>query len=376
MHYATRCPNCRTAFRVKADQLAAMSGRVRCGRCAYVFNALEHLLPPADGPRTELPAEIAPETAYGEARTIIASENKLEIKPKEAPEKIISSGGADTHAAYSELSKKILSIEEEALKDIDLASAALGAADNASTPSESNPQTAEVHNEDVLVEEAPPVVTPPPNVPQRPAINTPTGPIAVIVDTQSAPPLASPTSVVGVVDESPNPDLDLSALLEYGQRKRFSWTWFLLALITCFVLIAQCVWIWREPLLKSWPASKQIWTTLCPKLTCEVPLVKDATALAVDNVTLEEKSRQPKTVILSLELRNGADYAVAYPMLALTLTDTNNQPVAKKVLSPTDYLNPKDKKQTTLPGGSGLTLKVPLALDEINPAGYAVEAYY
>jgi len=39
MRMITRCPTCGTGFRVQADQLAARDGRVRCGRCATIFDA-------------------------------------------------------------------------------------------------------------------------------------------------------------------------------------------------------------------------------------------------------------------------------------------------------------------------------------------------
>ena len=39
----TRCPHCQTAFRVTPDQLKARQGRVRCGRCQTVFDAIEAL---------------------------------------------------------------------------------------------------------------------------------------------------------------------------------------------------------------------------------------------------------------------------------------------------------------------------------------------
>lgn len=40
----TRCPTCQTTFRVTAEQLKARQGRVRCGHCQGVFNALETLV--------------------------------------------------------------------------------------------------------------------------------------------------------------------------------------------------------------------------------------------------------------------------------------------------------------------------------------------
>ncbi len=41
---ATRCPACKTVFRVVADQLRVSEGWVRCGRCSNVFNAAENIM--------------------------------------------------------------------------------------------------------------------------------------------------------------------------------------------------------------------------------------------------------------------------------------------------------------------------------------------
>ena len=35
----TRCPECRTGFRITAEQLQQRDGRVRCGRCNGIFDA-------------------------------------------------------------------------------------------------------------------------------------------------------------------------------------------------------------------------------------------------------------------------------------------------------------------------------------------------
>lgn len=43
MSLITRCPSCGTAFRVQPAQLAARGGRVRCGKCAGVFDAVASL---------------------------------------------------------------------------------------------------------------------------------------------------------------------------------------------------------------------------------------------------------------------------------------------------------------------------------------------
>ena len=51
MSLVTRCPECSSAFRVLPAQLAARGGRVRCGKCAGIFNGVAHLV--QDPPRPE-----------------------------------------------------------------------------------------------------------------------------------------------------------------------------------------------------------------------------------------------------------------------------------------------------------------------------------
>ena len=44
----TTCPSCHAVFRIKPEQLDAHAGKVRCGKCAYVFNGFETLITPIE----------------------------------------------------------------------------------------------------------------------------------------------------------------------------------------------------------------------------------------------------------------------------------------------------------------------------------------
>ncbi|SOY49747.1 DUF3426 domain-containing protein [Cupriavidus taiwanensis] len=71
----TRCPACRTAFRLVADQLRLRQGLVRCGQCETVFDAREHLIEiplpagntagsaPASAPKPAAPASATADTS-------------------------------------------------------------------------------------------------------------------------------------------------------------------------------------------------------------------------------------------------------------------------------------------------------------------------
>lgn len=51
----TRCPSCKTVFRVTPAQLAMRAGQVRCGQCQTVFDGNAHLVPvvPSNRPAAE-----------------------------------------------------------------------------------------------------------------------------------------------------------------------------------------------------------------------------------------------------------------------------------------------------------------------------------
>ncbi len=104
MVLATRCPHCETVFRVQDAQLARTRGRVRCGQCNEVFDALQNLLDPSaastidfgasdhgrkqDGPIAASAAERAPlDRVNGEPRAFMAPAAQRAASEKASPEK-------------------------------------------------------------------------------------------------------------------------------------------------------------------------------------------------------------------------------------------------------------------------------------------------
>jgi predicted Zn finger-like uncharacterized protein len=64
----TRCPNCGTAFRVQPAQLSARGGKVRCGKCANVFDGVAALVAEGAVPlNAAAEAEPSPQLALFEA---------------------------------------------------------------------------------------------------------------------------------------------------------------------------------------------------------------------------------------------------------------------------------------------------------------------
>jgi predicted Zn finger-like uncharacterized protein len=79
----TRCPGCRTVFRVTPQQLALRGGQVRCGHCRTVFDGNAQLISLAPLPRTEDDAH-ADELAAGPPTVTLRSARALEPAISEA----------------------------------------------------------------------------------------------------------------------------------------------------------------------------------------------------------------------------------------------------------------------------------------------------
>ena len=82
MTLSTRCPTCATAFRVQPGQLSARGGKVRCGKCAAVFDGVANLVEEKPAVEAQAEAEPSPQLVLFEAR-------KAPVAPPAANEEVV-----------------------------------------------------------------------------------------------------------------------------------------------------------------------------------------------------------------------------------------------------------------------------------------------
>jgi predicted Zn finger-like uncharacterized protein len=249
----THCPTCSTAFRVTPDQLKARAGKVRCGHCDSVFNALESL---EDLSRAQMEAESA------------------------APE------------------------------------------------------------------------PPPAEPPQTP------------IEAETEPPAVS------------EPEIQMEAVPEAAAVRRgpkLAWS--------CRPCRRSPCWFCRLPIYfaPNWRS---------PSPTC-VPLLEEMCACS--NATSRCRARpiwsasrlrtciptrNRKLLVLAATLKNRAPFAQAYPHLELTLTDTRDQPVLRKVLAPEDYLAQGVDVRAGFAANGDLAVNLWLDAGETGASGYRLYLFY
>ncbi len=74
----TCCPNCSSHFRISDNQLQAALGRVKCGQCAMVFNALQSL----KSYEGDLPESYSPSPSAAQSRQNQSIDMDIRAEPK------------------------------------------------------------------------------------------------------------------------------------------------------------------------------------------------------------------------------------------------------------------------------------------------------
>ena len=249
----TTCPQCRTAFRVTDEQLGARGGRVRCGRCATVFDARAVLLPDS----------------------------------------------------------------------------ALRSTEDSAAPAE---------------------------VPARPGSGAPGA-----LGTASRP---------GVAEEAettvPSPE----------PRPRWTVAWGLGSGLLTVILITQVGFHYRGELALIFPQARPALAEWCTTLGCKLPLPRRAELISIEASDLQADPANPSVMVLTATLRNRAAFPQAHPALELTLTDTQDQALARRVLGSQDYVARGASIEAGFPGNSELPVKVYMEASSLKATGYRLYLFY
>lgn len=262
----TNCPSCKTAFRVTPEQLKARAGKVRCGHCQAVFNALESL--------DDLPASLH----EGHETATEATAPEAEVPP----------------------------------------------------PAESSPALS----------------------PPAPEYGTPTEPAAA--------------------------DLLLEAPIMPAARtaRGALVAWSLAVVLALGLTTVHGAYLFRAELAASQPELRPVLEELCNLLDCDIPLPRKAELVSIETSDLHPDPQRKAILVLAASLKNRAPFVQAYPHLEITLTDTQDQPILRKVLAPTDYLPPGHDANTGFAGNGDLAVNLWIEPGLPGASGYRLYLFY
>jgi predicted Zn finger-like uncharacterized protein len=366
----TRCPECATVFRVTPDQLKARQGRVRCGRCHRVFNAIDALIENVPVPLLSALDAAPPSSAVATEQPTAQVQGP---NPEPTPEpiaNIVTAIGTPEHDAplitetiEAEHSAECFAEEpspQEQTGGEPLVATVVATTEAGAPAVEPIAIAAEPRRGDNDTFAAEPAFAPVVD------IAMPGQSQSIAEELPAAEPLAP--------DQVAPPLSAMEPLLHEPPHRRINWPWLVAAVAFSALLAGQAALFYRVELAIKYPQLHASFASICEQLNCDMPLPRHIDLIGIEASDLNPGSGKGR-LHFSTTLKNRADFAQEYPHLELTLTDTQDQPLVRRALSPADYL-------PTAPAPDGFAARaetaVALTIDasSIPASGYRLYVFY
>jgi predicted Zn finger-like uncharacterized protein len=310
----TRCPHCQTHFRVTAEQLKFRQGKVRCGACREVFDALDSL---SDEAPVLQAATVVPPAAESESRR--------------------SPDGTSGPLAAIVMVESIQAAANE----------------SSDSPAEAEPaQELEPEPESV------PEPTPEPEPEGEPKPETEPEP-------EPAPEPEKPAAVEPAVEEWP----PVPAVPAPARR----WPWVIGSVALLLVAAAQLAYIFRTELAVVAPELRPALLGGCELIGCTLPRPVKPELVGIETSDLAPEGNG---LLLTATLKNRAPFEQDFPHLELTLTDTQDAALVRKVLTPADYLPAGQDAAQGFAARGEVAIRLTLTADDVPAVGYRLYLFF
>ncbi len=312
MNYITACPACETQFLLTKDHLKAYKGKVQCGHCEHIFNAKNRL--------TEISDDIHSAAEYQASLDEKANESHIIATPI-ADEKPI----------------------DEVLNNI------LGGVPSLQDLASPHPEIAQqTSDQDAYFNEATSISTP-----EKIEAYT-TGSIHLPIEIE-----------------------DLTADTRFNKPKAKISGWLILICILLAISAAlQTVYAMRTQISAEYPQYKPLLTQACVVLKCDIALPKNLSLLTIDDSDMQEDENYQDVIKFTSLLINNANYPQAYPNIELTLTATDDQPVLRKLIKPSEYLKANTNVAAGLSAREEVRVNLAINVKDLAVAGYRLLLVY
>jgi len=141
-------------------------------------------------------------------------------------------------------------------------------------------------------------------------------------------------------------------------------------------LVAQGAHYFRGQLAANVPVLKLPLEAYCEYVGCILEPLREASSLTIESSDLQADPAHRGLMILTVTLRNRANYALAFPNLELSLTDLQGQIVARTVFASDVYIRDALALRGGIAAGEEKTVKLFLDASAASADGYKVERYY
>jgi predicted Zn finger-like uncharacterized protein len=348
-----QCPSCQTVFRVSAAHLKVAAGTVRCGACGQVFNALATLiddLPPSASPEPPELNDIEAPTLSDTSLGAIQPEPELELM-SDRPEPIQLDEEGDQIEA------------ETSLTDLDLASidAAHDSADQqvdfAAVEAGDELPAWDIGDDEQEQEEARALVT-----------------SADAEASRDQPETVHHEIVYDNEDSDLADEIPLALRGAEGRRRSArGGLWVTGSVLLILLAVLQLVWFRHGWVTAQLPEARPLIGSLCELLTCPQPKATSAQSDSPVRLYSRDVRYHPgleATLLVNATLNNQGEAAEPYPVLELSLFDTNGGLIGIRRFQPRDYLDSSIDPAIGIEPGQPVHIVLEIAATEQNAVSF------
>ncbi|MFP3977173.1 DUF3426 domain-containing protein [Marinobacter sp. KMM 10035] len=358
----TECPKCHTRFRVTDEQLGLAKGKVRCGHCMAVFNAIEHEIAsvaqkvpsdkgskmPSEGASTEQsasgfesdasgddfvfadnPEEDAQEGRYAGTKLTFSDDelsDSFRSFDDRNPSALDESNADDLTEDVDESWAEAILWEDDA--PADTAESTPEAEDASATPTESPPESQQDETPGFFVDEQ-----------ADPAFESFANEHKADAEPEPEPELEHQPEKQPFEAGAPFGDLRYEPISMGGSNR--SWlrtlTWTVVVLGLIGVLVAQVTWFQFDR-LSAIPELRPFYEKGCELAGCELKPLIDVEAIQSRKLVVRTDPDNRNQLVVDAVIINRAVFQQPFPAIALTFSNLNGDVVAQSIFAPSDYL--------------------------------------
>lgn len=375
MSLITQCPACTTLFKVVPDQLRISDGWVRCGQCDEVFDANAHLqaaTPALARPAAQEPAATpAPSPSQNVIAPIECMGQPDAVEPVPAPDEApldvplevaVEAPVEPTHQVFKPdwADEATPPPTEEEMHAWVLAAVASEASElkaQSSALMDARPSYLDV---------------------QAPMADT-AQESALPFEAEQAPMRQLQFDDVSELDEPQAGEPRLSFMKHVRapsvwSRPPVRATLLVLCVVLGAALALQVLLHQRDWLAVKAPVARSMVVGLCDIMGCQVSPLREIEAVVIDSSAFVKI--RPNAYRVHFTLKNAAVYAVGTPSLELTLTNTGDQAIVRRIFSPQEF----GIQQASMPPDAEMnavvSIGVQLADDAERVSGYRLLVFY
>jgi predicted Zn finger-like uncharacterized protein len=346
----TRCPACGTVFRVTSEQLRRKAGKVRCGHCQFVFNAFDEWQSADDdsAPATEtISAQSPPVTEEAPAEPDLT-----QTECRDRNEELVESPLPDTLDEPEEwLPESNMAHESEEPVALAVETGSEPVAEVAPEPEPQNDSELPLPDDNAAVE-----------TPEE----------STVAAREAGLVAARELSEAASYNRWAAGTLAGDGLGGFGNEppRRAVWPFVLVAVLLLIALLLQLLYHFRTEVALRMPDAVPLYELL----GADIPLSRNPALVSIETSDLQSDNARG-LFVLQATLKNGAAYAQAWPALELSLTDTNDSVVSRRVMYAAEYL-PPGTTSDSFPAHGEVAVQLWIEARDIGATGYRLYIFY